>query len=104
MHLDAAATAGTEIGGSGNLTASGCQIYDDSNDTSAIDARGSIMAAKVGVTGGSSGSVSPTPITGMTPVSDPLCIAGGADDSHGNLAAPRPTRHATRTNPGFRRS
>jgi Flp pilus assembly protein TadG len=65
-------TAGTEVGGSGNLSASGCQIYDDSNDTRAIDAGGSIMAAKVGVTGGSSGSVSPTPITGMTPVSDPL--------------------------------
>jgi hypothetical protein len=65
-------TAGTEVGGSGNLSASGCQIYDDSNDTRAIDAGGSVTAAKVGVTGGYSGSVSPAPITGMTPVSDPL--------------------------------
>lgn len=65
-------TAGTEVGGSGNLNAAGCQIYDDSDDTRAIDAGGSITAAKVGVTGGYSGSVSPTPITGMAPASDPL--------------------------------
>lgn len=80
--------AGTEIGGSGNLTASGCQIYDNSNDTNAIDASGSITAAKVGVTGGYSGSISPTPITGMTPVSDPLASLAAPTIPTGTCSPP----------------
>jgi len=65
-------SAAVGIGGSGNLSASSCQVYDDSSSPNAIDSGVSLTAEKVGVTGGSAGSVSPTPITGMTPVSDPL--------------------------------
>ena len=65
--------AGTGISGSGALNASGCEIYDNSNIGTALDLTGgSISAKQVGVTGGFSGSVRPTPITGMIPVPDPL--------------------------------
>lgn len=64
--------SGTDIGGSGSLSIPGCEVYDDSSSGSAISLTGSLNAAKVGVTGGVSGTVTPTPITGMIPVRDPL--------------------------------
>jgi len=72
--------SGTDIGGSGDLTAvnlvsgTGCEIYDNSNSGTALDLTGggSISAKQVGVTGGFSGTVRPTPITGMVPVTNPL--------------------------------
>jgi hypothetical protein len=66
--------AGTDIGGSGGLTATGCEIYDNSSSGTALDLTGggSISAKQVGVTGGFSGTVRPTPITRMVPVSNPL--------------------------------
>jgi hypothetical protein len=65
--------SGTDIGGSGGLNAGGCEIYDNSNSGTALNLTGgSISAKQVGVTGGYSGTVRPTPITGMVPVSNPL--------------------------------
>ena len=71
---------GTDISitGSGTLTLSGCNMLVDSNSASAISDVGSaiISAKSVGIVGGASitgsGSISPTPVTGMTAVGDPL--------------------------------
>jgi hypothetical protein len=65
--------SGTDISGSGAMNATGCEIYDNSSSGRALDLTGgSISAKQVGVTGGFSGTVRPTPITGMVPVKDPL--------------------------------
>lgn len=73
-------TSGTDIDntGSGNVSVPNCEIYDDSNGSSALDqtGSGSITASKIGVVGNynntGSGTISPKPMTGMIAVSDPL--------------------------------
>jgi hypothetical protein len=73
-------TTGTDIDntGSGSLSVPNCEIYDDSSGSSALNqtGSGSIVAGKIGVVGNykntGSGSISPTPMTGMIAVSDPL--------------------------------
>ena len=80
--------SGTDISGSGALTATGCEIYDNSSSGSALDLSGggSISAKQVGVTGGSIGSVNPRAIRGMIPVKDPLAglAAPGIPGSSGS--------------------
>jgi hypothetical protein len=75
--------SGTDIDqtGSGNFTVSNCSILDDSSDPTAALKRtgsGSISAQAIGIVGNyhqtGSGSISPTPTTGMTAVSDPLSL------------------------------
>jgi Flp pilus assembly protein TadG len=71
---------GTDINntGSGSISVPNCEIYDDSNAGAALDetGSGSITAGKIGVVGNytktGSGTITPTPIIGMKPVSDPL--------------------------------
>jgi hypothetical protein len=73
-------TSITDIAISNNaqLNASGCGILDDSNSPTAASVVGGakITAAAVGVVGGVStnngGTISPTAVTGIAPVSDPL--------------------------------
>lgn len=73
-------TAGKDIDntGSGDLSVPNCEIYDDSTSSNALNetGSGSITAAKIGVVGNynktGSGTISPTPMTGMIAVSDPL--------------------------------
>jgi Flp pilus assembly protein TadG len=73
-------TTGTDVNntGSGSINVPKCEIYDDSSGGSALSqtGSGSITAAKIGVVGNfsktGSGTITPTPIIGMKPVSDPL--------------------------------
>jgi Flp pilus assembly protein TadG len=62
--------------GSGSLTMPYCSIVDDSNSSNALNiASGSLIAKSIGIVGSynsGSGSVTQTPVTGMTPVNDPL--------------------------------
>jgi putative Flp pilus-assembly TadE/G-like protein len=85
--------SGTDISGSGDLTASGCEIYDNSSSGTALDVTGGISAKQVGVTGGSHGTVNPSAITGMTPVRDPLSslTAPGIPGSSGSGCLPQRT-------------
>jgi len=75
--------SGTTISMSGsgtNLQATQCGIYDNSSSSSAISISGSgntINAKSIGVVGstaisGSGNTVTPTPVIGIVPVSDPL--------------------------------
>jgi Flp pilus assembly protein TadG len=77
--------SGTGVSGSGDLTATGCEIYDNSSSGTALDMTGggSISAKQVGVTGGSIGSVNPRAITGMIPVTDPLASLTAPGGSSG---------------------
>jgi len=65
------------VEGSGNVT-SACGIYVDSSSPSALKKSGSgnLSATGIGIVGGmnevGSGLVTPTPVTGITPFSDPL--------------------------------
>jgi Flp pilus assembly protein TadG len=78
------AKSGTDISlsGNGSLTASGCEIYDDSSATDAlsISGNGSVTAKAIGIVGGYSvghnGSINPDPpTTGIAPAADPLNIS-----------------------------
>ena len=102
-------TSGTDIlmNGTVSLTAASCSIIDDSsNASSALLANGSVTldAQSIGVVGGvlnnGSNSLTPTPVTGIVPVSNPLafltpppnpggCVSGvvlqnGISNSYGN--------------------
>jgi Flp pilus assembly protein TadG len=75
------ARSGTDVSltGSGAIDAVNCDIYDDSSNTTTaltLTGSGSIAAKSIGIVGGyketGSGSVTPTPITGMSPAADPL--------------------------------
>ncbi len=77
----ALARSGTDVSltGSGAITASNCDIYDDSSSASSaltLTGSGSITAKEVGIVGGytltGSGSISPTPVTGLSAAADPL--------------------------------
>lgn len=67
----------TSVSGSaGSLTAPNCGILVDGVDSNAIfaDSNTAIVAEAIGVVGGAQGpgTISPAPVTGITPVSDPL--------------------------------
>lgn len=74
------AKSGTDISltGSGTLSAPNCTIYDDSSSSNALTltGSGSITGKAIGIDGGytktGSGTISPTPVTGMAPAADPL--------------------------------
>ncbi len=75
------AKSGTDVSltGSGAITATNCDIYDDSSNASTaltLTGSGSITAQEIGIVGGyketGSGSISPTPVTGIAPAADPL--------------------------------
>jgi hypothetical protein len=74
------ARSGTDVSvtGSGAITATNCDIYDDSSASNALTltGSGSITAKEVGIVGGytrtGSGTISPTPITGLSAAADPL--------------------------------
>jgi hypothetical protein len=74
------ARSGSDVSltGSGALTASMCKIYDDSSASNALKltGSGSISALSIGVAGNysetGSGSINPTPVTGMAPAANPL--------------------------------
>jgi Flp pilus assembly protein TadG len=88
------ATSGLDISltGSGALTAQRCNIYDDSSASDALQlvGSGSITAKSIGVTGGysnvGSGSISPTPVTGMAPAADPLSSLSAPTISSGTCS------------------
>jgi hypothetical protein len=64
--------------GSGSISAPYCDIYDDSDTSDALTLTesGSITAKAIGIVGGyketGSGSLHPTPTTGIAPAADPL--------------------------------
>ena len=74
------ARSGTDISltGSGALSAPNCAIYDDSSSSNALTltGSGSITGKSIGISGGytltGSGSLHPTPVTGIAPAADPL--------------------------------
>lgn len=76
----ALAKSGTDISltGSGAFTAPNCNIYDDSSSSNALTltGSGSITGKAIGIAGGynktGSGTLSPTPTTGIAPAADPL--------------------------------
>jgi Flp pilus assembly protein TadG len=86
-------TSGTDVSltGNGSIQAAQCGVSANSSSSSALSAsgNGSLTAKSIGVVGGYStsgnGSVSPTPVTGMVPVNDPLAflseptISGGCN-------------------------
>ena len=83
------------INGSGNLTAASCTIIDDSSNSQALLLNGSatLTAKSIGVVGNyllnGSGSLTPTPTTGIAPASDPLSfLAAPAFTSGSCLANP----------------
>jgi hypothetical protein len=73
-------TSGTDVNntGSGTVDLPSCIFYDDSSSSNALTnvGSGTITAKKIGIVGNysnvGSGSINPTPTTGMTYVSDPL--------------------------------
>jgi Flp pilus assembly protein TadG len=75
-------TSGTDVGmtGSGNLSMPDCGIVINSNSSNALNRTGSstISALSIGISGGwnqtGSGSVTPTPITNVAPVPNPLAF------------------------------
>lgn len=74
------AKSGTDISlvGSGAIDATGCDIYDDSNSSTALQltGSGSISAKSIGIAGSysdvGSGTINPAPVTGIAPAADPL--------------------------------
>ncbi|HMG86102.1 MAG TPA: pilus assembly protein TadG-related protein [Terracidiphilus sp.] len=95
------AKSGTDVSltGSGAITATNCDIYDDSSNTSTaltLTGSGSITAQEIGIVGGyketGSGSISPTPVTGIAPAADPLA---------GLTAPPIPTGTCTSCDKSF---
>jgi Flp pilus assembly protein TadG len=109
-------TTGKDIDstGSGDLSVPSCEIYDDSSSSNALNetGSGSITAAKIGVVGNykntGSGSISPTPMTGMVAVSDPLASlqppaipSGSCSPSGGAACNPSNSGNGNQTvNPG----
>ncbi len=74
------AKSGTDISlsGSGTISAPNCSIYDDSSSSNALTltGSGSITGKAIGISGNysvtGSGSLHPTPVTGIAPAADPL--------------------------------
>ena len=89
---------GISVTNGGNLTLSTCGIVDDATGGGALTASGGavISATSIGVVGSASitngASVTPTPVTGITALSDPLSFETpppASDYSSGCLADPR---------------
>lgn len=75
--LDPTASKAFWITGTTGINMPGCSVYDDSNASDALrqDGNATLTAAWIGVVGqfsGGSGSVTPTPTTGIAAVPDPL--------------------------------
>ena len=76
----ALAKSGTDISitGSGTTAVPGCEIFDNSDSSNALTmtGSGSLSAKSIGIVGNynktGSGSITPKPVTGTAPVSDPL--------------------------------
>jgi hypothetical protein len=76
----ALANSGTDISitGSGIISIPGCDIFDNSDSSNALTmtGSGSLAAKSIGIVGKyqktGSGSITPTPVTGIAPVADPL--------------------------------
>jgi len=66
------------ITGSGTISISNCDLFDNSDSSNALTltGSGSLTAKAIGIVGGyretGSGRISPTPVTGTAPASDPL--------------------------------
>jgi Putative Flp pilus-assembly TadE/G-like len=77
LSLSATASAATSISGTADVNLKGCDLYDNSKDTSALTASGSghLSARFVGVVGGVSGNAAITTkegiATGIAPIPDP---------------------------------
>jgi len=74
--LDPTATSEFWVTGSAGINMPGCALYDDSSSSTALKVNGTLMAAWIGVVGsytlGGTGTVTPTPTTGIAPIADPL--------------------------------
>ncbi len=76
--MNPTASMAIQLQGAFLLNAPNCGVIDNSNAANAlyfVGSAGSLVAGSVGVVGGVSGQVgdsSPTPVTGIVPVSDPL--------------------------------
>jgi Flp pilus assembly protein TadG len=74
------ATSGADIAmtGSGTISIPACDVFDnsDSGDALQLTGSGSLTAKAIGIVGGysevGSGSITPTPVTGTAPASNPL--------------------------------
>jgi hypothetical protein len=95
MYALGVGSGGITNDGTGGVSASNCGIMDNHNLQN--NATGSITARQIGVVGSvtqnGTGSISPTPKTGIVPAADPLsylqppaaggCLAAGAGDVNG---------------------
>lgn len=90
--LNPTASDAMELQGSFTVTAANCGVVVDSNSSDALDftgAGGSLTAGSVSVVGGDGGQVgdsSPAPVTGASPVSDPLQLTGPTPTNGGCTA------------------
>jgi hypothetical protein len=122
MNVAARAVAGTQPGGcvwgldtsgtdfeftqSGNMTFPNCNMYGDSTSSSAINdtASGNVTAGSIGLVGGysssGSGTISPTPTTGIPSVPDPLEGKISPPTSFGTCSANMNVSQATTLEPG----
>lgn len=88
-------TSGTDflINGSGYLTASTCSIIDDSSNSQALLLNGSalVTARSIGIVGNylqnGSGTLTPTPTTGIAPAADPLAFLSAPAYTAGSCLA-----------------
>ncbi|MFL5097894.1 MAG: TadE/TadG family type IV pilus assembly protein [Xanthobacteraceae bacterium] len=77
LSLNPTVSSATSISGTANINLKGCDLYDNSNNTSALTASGSgkLSARYVGVVGGVSGKAAMTTKdgldTGISPIADP---------------------------------
>lgn len=99
-------TSGTDVGltGSGTLSIPDCGIVVDSASTNALQltGSGSIQALSIGLVGNyqktGSGTISPTPITGIAPEPNPLAyLAAPSFSASSCLANPRFTGSSSNT-------
>jgi hypothetical protein len=76
VALDASASSAIDLIGHVNLTTTDCGVAVNSNSSTALATNGNtiLSASSISVVGGTdtSGSVSPTPVTGIEPFPDPL--------------------------------
>jgi Flp pilus assembly protein TadG len=102
-------SSGTDISITGNASISvqNCAIIDDSNSNSAVDLTGNVTLAaqSIGIVGKAAEtgniSVTPTPVTGIAPVGDPLAFLPTPTVPSGCSTPPNLTGNITLTlNPG----
>ncbi|HEX3571534.1 MAG TPA: pilus assembly protein TadG-related protein [Acidobacteriaceae bacterium] len=97
-------TSGNDVGlsGGGDLNMPNCGIMVDSASSNAltISNNANLTASSIGIvgsyTGGASGNLNPTPITGIAPASDPLSyLTAPTYNPASCIADPHPTSNAT---------